>query len=71
MPRPMGTRSYSDSDAVQFDDQSLSKLKESDRCSATENLFLESLSLDSPDESEEPQPRRLEQEKFLTCLPEV
>ncbi|XP_019346108.2 microtubule cross-linking factor 1 isoform X11 [Alligator mississippiensis] len=70
VPRPMGTRSYSDSDAVQFDDQSLSKLKESDRCSATENLFLESLSLDSPDESEEPQPRRLEQEKFLTCLPE-
>uniref|UniRef100_A0A7M4ETQ2 Microtubule crosslinking factor 1 n=1 Tax=Crocodylus porosus TaxID=8502 RepID=A0A7M4ETQ2_CROPO len=70
VPRPMGTRSYSDSDAIQFDDRSLSKLKESDRCTATENLFLESLSLDSPDESEEPQPRRLEQEKFLTCLPE-
>lgn len=71
MPHPMGTRSYSDSDAVQFDDQSLSKLKESDRCTATENLFLDSLSLDSPDESDESRPQRLEREKFLTCLTEV
>ncbi|XP_053876399.1 microtubule cross-linking factor 1 isoform X1 [Malaclemys terrapin pileata] len=70
VPHPMGARSYSDSDAIQFDVQSLSKLKESDRCTATENLFLDSLSLDSPDESDEPQPQRLEREKFLTCLTE-
>ncbi|XP_048696242.2 microtubule cross-linking factor 1 isoform X4 [Caretta caretta] len=70
VPHPMGARSYSDSDAIQFDDQSLSKLKESDRCTATENLFLDSLSLDSPDESDESRPQRLEREKFLTCLTE-
>lgn len=71
MSRPMGSRSYSDSDAIQFDDRSVSKLKESDRCSATENLFLESLSLDSPDESDEHRSRQLEREKFLTGLTEV
>ncbi|XP_065686463.2 microtubule cross-linking factor 1 isoform X6 [Patagioenas fasciata] len=70
VPRPMGSRSYSDSDAIQFDDRSLSKLKESDRCSATENLFLESLSLDSPDESDEHRSRQLEREKCLTGLTE-
>uniref|UniRef100_A0A672TYM0 Microtubule crosslinking factor 1 n=1 Tax=Strigops habroptila TaxID=2489341 RepID=A0A672TYM0_STRHB len=70
VPRTMGSRSYSDSDAIQFDDRSLSKLKESDRCSATENLFLESLSLDSPDASDEPRSRQLEREKFLTGLTE-
>uniref|UniRef100_A0A452GL90 Uncharacterized protein n=1 Tax=Gopherus agassizii TaxID=38772 RepID=A0A452GL90_9SAUR len=70
VPHPVGARSYSDSDAIQFDDQSLSKLKESDRCTATENLFLDSLSLDSPDESDEPRPQRLEREKFLPCLTE-
>ncbi|XP_075777082.1 microtubule cross-linking factor 1 isoform X3 [Pelodiscus sinensis] len=70
VPRPMGARSYSDSDAIQFDDQSLSKLKESDRCTATENLFLDSLSLDSPDESDESRPQQLERDKFLTCLTE-
>ncbi|NXT18797.1 MTCL1 factor, partial [Syrrhaptes paradoxus] len=71
VPRPMGSRSYSDSDAIQFDNRSLSKLKESDRCSGTENLFLESLSLDSPDESDEHRPRQLEREKFLSGLAEV
>ncbi|XP_065608099.1 microtubule cross-linking factor 1 isoform X7 [Cyrtonyx montezumae] len=70
LSRPMGSRSYSDSDAIQFDDRSLSKLKESDRCSATENLFLESLSLDSPDESEEHRSRQLEREKFVTRFTE-
>ncbi|KAM9644410.1 microtubule cross-linking factor 1 isoform 4-T4 [Morphnus guianensis] len=70
MPRPMGSRSYSDSDTIQFDNSSLSKLKESDRCSATENLFLESLSLDSPDESDEHRSQHLEREKFLTGLTE-
>ncbi|XP_071410904.1 microtubule cross-linking factor 1 isoform X5 [Pithys albifrons albifrons] len=68
--RPMGSRSYSDSDTIQFDERSLSKLKESDRCSGTENLFLESLSLDSPDESDDHRPRQLEREKFLTGLVE-
>ncbi|NWJ10481.1 MTCL1 factor, partial [Crypturellus undulatus] len=70
LPRAMGARSYSDSDAIQFDDRSLSKLKESDRCSATENLFLESLSLDSPEEPEEHRSRQAEREKFLTGLTE-
>lgn len=71
VPRSMGSRSYSDSDTIQFDERSLSKLKESDRCSATENLFLESLSLDSPDEPDEHRSRQLEREKFLTGLTEV
>ncbi|XP_071273406.1 microtubule cross-linking factor 1 isoform X6 [Agelaius tricolor] len=70
VPRSMGSRSYSDSDTIQFDERSLSKLKESDRCSGTENLFLESLSLDSPDEPEEHRSRQLEREKFLTGLTE-
>ncbi|NXI38922.1 MTCL1 factor, partial [Galbula dea] len=70
LPRLMGSRSYSDSDTIQFEDRSLAKLKESDRCSATENLFLESLSLDSPEESEEHQPQHLEREKFLAGLTE-
>ncbi|XP_068003700.1 microtubule cross-linking factor 1 isoform X8 [Melanerpes formicivorus] len=70
MPRLMSSRSYSDSDTIQFDDRSLSKLKESDRCSATENLFLESLSLNSPDESDEHRSRQPEREKFLTGLME-
>lgn len=71
VPRSMGSRSYSDSDTIQFDERALSKLKESDRCSATENLFLESLSLDSPDEPDEHRSRQLEREKFLTGLTEV
>ncbi|XP_031359871.2 microtubule cross-linking factor 1 isoform X5 [Lonchura striata] len=70
VPRSMGSRSYSDSDTIQFDERSLSKLKESDRCSATENLFLESLSLDPPDEPDEHRSRHLEREKFLTGLTE-
>ncbi|KAF4788881.1 hypothetical protein TURU_156997 [Turdus rufiventris] len=70
VPRSMGSRSYSDSDTIQFDERALSKLKESDRCSATENLFLESLSLDSPDEPDEHRSRQLEREKFLTGLTE-
>ncbi|CAI5779728.1 microtubule cross-linking factor 1 isoform X1 [Podarcis lilfordi] len=70
VPHPMGSRSYSDSDTMQFEDRSLSKLKESDRCTATENLFLETLSLDSPDDSDERQPQKLERERFLTCANE-
>lgn len=71
VPRPVGSRSYSDSDAIQFEDRSLSKLKESDRCTATENLFLDTLSLDSPDDSDEPHPQKSERERFLTCANEV
>ncbi|KAH0617812.1 hypothetical protein JD844_016426 [Phrynosoma platyrhinos] len=67
VPHPVGSRSYSDSDTVRFEDRTLSKLKESDRCTATENLFLDTLSLDSPDDSEEPHPQQLERERFLTC----
>nr|XP_060631033.1 microtubule cross-linking factor 1 isoform X2 [Anolis sagrei ordinatus] len=65
--RPMGLRSYSDSDNMPFEDRTASKLKESDRCIATENLFLDTLSLDSPDDSEEPHPQELGQERFLIC----
>lgn len=71
VPRPVGSRSYSDSDTMQFEDRSLSKLKESDRCTATENLFLDTLSLDSPDDADEPQSQRLEQERFLSSTSEV
>uniref|UniRef100_A0A6J0TKX5 Microtubule cross-linking factor 1 isoform X2 n=1 Tax=Pogona vitticeps TaxID=103695 RepID=A0A6J0TKX5_9SAUR len=70
VPRPVGSRSYSDSDTMQFEDRSLSKLKESDRCTATENLFLDTLSLDSPDDSDEPHPQKSEQERFLTYAKE-
>ncbi|KAJ7338691.1 hypothetical protein JRQ81_012593, partial [Phrynocephalus forsythii] len=70
VPRPVGSRSYSDSDTMKFEDRSLSKLKESDRCTATENLFLETLSLDSPDDSDEPHPQKSERERFLTCANE-
>uniref|UniRef100_A0A6I8NP61 Microtubule crosslinking factor 1 n=1 Tax=Ornithorhynchus anatinus TaxID=9258 RepID=A0A6I8NP61_ORNAN len=68
LPLPMGKRAYSDSDAAQFEDRTLSRLKDTDRCTATENLFLDVLSLD--DEPDDPQPRRLEREKFVTCLHE-
>nr|XP_056710915.1 microtubule cross-linking factor 1 [Euleptes europaea] len=69
VPRPMGSRSYSDSDTMQFEDRSLSKLKESDRYTATENLFLDT-SLDSPDDADEPQSQKLERERFLSCVSE-
>lgn len=71
MPHPLGSRSYSDSETTQFEDRSLSKLKESDRCTATENLFLDTLSLDSPDDSDEPQSQKGERERLLTCVNEV
>ncbi|XP_056339636.1 microtubule cross-linking factor 1 isoform X6 [Oenanthe melanoleuca] len=69
-PRPAGSRSYSDSDTGQLDGRALAKLKESDRCSGTENLFLESLSLDSRHEPGEHRPRQLERDKLLTALAE-
>ncbi|XP_063779557.1 microtubule cross-linking factor 1 isoform X2 [Pseudophryne corroboree] len=62
--QPHGARSFSDSDEMQFEDQLLPKLKGTDRCSASENLFLDALSLDSANEAELPQPRKLERDKF-------
>ncbi|NIG58031.1 protein SOGA2 [Pontoporia blainvillei] len=56
-----------DTDSSTSEDQPLSKLKESDRCSARENLYLDALSLD--DEPEEPPDRKPERE-FRNCFPE-
>uniref|UniRef100_A0A8C9UM36 Microtubule crosslinking factor 1 n=1 Tax=Spermophilus dauricus TaxID=99837 RepID=A0A8C9UM36_SPEDA len=46
MPRPMAIWPCADTDSIPFEDRPLSKLKESDRCSASENLYLDALSLD-------------------------
>ncbi|XP_021563670.1 microtubule cross-linking factor 1 isoform X2 [Carlito syrichta] len=67
MPRPVAVWPCADTDSIPFEDRPLSKLKESDRCSASENLYLDALSLD--DEPEEQPPRRPERE-FRNCLPE-
>ncbi|XP_066435660.1 microtubule cross-linking factor 1 isoform X5 [Eleutherodactylus coqui] len=60
------SRSFSDSDDVPFEEQLLPKLKGTDRCSGSENLFLDALSLDSADEADLPQLRKLERDKFST-----
>ncbi|XP_073407048.1 microtubule cross-linking factor 1 isoform X4 [Dendrobates tinctorius] len=57
-------RSFSDSDEMPFEEQILPKLRGTDRCSGSENLFLDALSLDSADEADLPQPRKLERDKF-------
>ncbi|XP_053427735.1 microtubule cross-linking factor 1 isoform X3 [Nycticebus coucang] len=67
MPHPMAAWPCTETDSISFEDRPLSKLKESDRCSASENLYLDALSLD--DEPEEPPPCRPERE-FRNCLPE-
>ncbi|XP_073878976.1 microtubule cross-linking factor 1 isoform X19 [Macaca fascicularis] len=67
MPRPVAMWPCADADSIPFEDQPLSKLKESDRCSASENLYLDALSLD--DEPEEPPAHRPERE-FRNRLPE-
>ncbi|XP_041102131.1 microtubule cross-linking factor 1-like isoform X2 [Polyodon spathula] len=68
---PVASRSYSDSDE-HFEEHSGSmNLKESDRFRATENLFLEALSLDSLSENEVPPPSGLESEKKFPCLNEA
>ncbi|XP_075682530.1 microtubule cross-linking factor 1 [Rhinoderma darwinii] len=59
-------RSFSDSDEMPFEEQLLPKLKGTDRCSGSENLFLDALSLDSADEADLPQPRKLERDNFST-----
>ncbi|KAM9055310.1 microtubule cross-linking factor 1 isoform 2-T3 [Megaptera novaeangliae] len=64
-PRPTGMWPCMDSST--FEDQPLSKLKESDRCSARENLYLDALSLD--DEPEQPPDRKPDRE-FRNCFPE-
>ncbi|XP_036678832.1 microtubule cross-linking factor 1 isoform X4 [Balaenoptera musculus] len=66
-PHPTGMWPCTDTDSSTFEDQPLSKLKESDRCSARENLYLDALSLD--DEPEEPPDRKPERE-FRNCFPE-
>lgn len=68
MPRPLGVWPCADTDSTPFEDRPLSKLKESDRCSARENLYLDALSLD--EESEEPLARGPQRE-FRNCLPQV
>ncbi|XP_069072802.1 microtubule cross-linking factor 1 isoform X5 [Pleurodeles waltl] len=70
VPHAAGTRSFSDSDDVPFEERSHFKLKETDRCSATENLFLDALSLDSSDDADVPTPRKLERDKFSPCFAE-
>ncbi|XP_062933105.1 microtubule cross-linking factor 1 isoform X2 [Cynocephalus volans] len=65
--RPVSIWPCTDADSTQFEDLPLSKLKESDRCSASEDLYLDALCLD--DEPEEPLPRRPERE-FRNRLPE-
>ncbi|KAM4706171.1 microtubule cross-linking factor 1 isoform 2-T2 [Rhinophrynus dorsalis] len=64
VPHPLGTRSFSDSDDMPFEEHLLPKLKGSDRCSGSENLFLDALSLDSADDVDIPQPHLLERDKF-------
>ncbi|KAL1770529.1 microtubule cross-linking factor 1 isoform X1 [Sigmodon hispidus] len=56
VPRPVSIWPCADTDSIPFEDRPLSKLKESDRCSASENLYLDALSLD--DEPEDPPPLR-------------
>ncbi|XP_033855747.3 microtubule cross-linking factor 1 isoform X2 [Acipenser ruthenus] len=68
---PVASRSYSDSDEHFEGDSGSMNLKESDRFRATENLFLEALSLDSLSESEVPPLSRLESEKKFPCLNEA
>ena len=67
-PHPTGMWPCMDTNSSTFEDQPLSKLKESDRCSARENLYLDALSLD--DEPEEPPDHKPERE-FRNCFPEV
>lgn len=69
MPRPVSVWPCVDTDSLPLEDQPLSKLKESDRCSASENLYLDALSLD--DEQEEPPLSRRPERTLRSRLPEV
>ncbi|CAH2284828.1 microtubule cross-linking factor 1 [Pelobates cultripes] len=65
MTHALGARSFSESDDVQFEEEELlPKLKGTDRCSGSENLFLDALSLDSSDEVDIVQPHKLERDKL-------
>ncbi|KAM8966914.1 microtubule cross-linking factor 1 [Pelodytes ibericus] len=64
MSHALATRSFSESDDMQYEEDLLPKLRGTDRCSGSENLFLDTLSLDSADEVEIPQPHKLERDKF-------
>uniref|UniRef100_A0A8C5Q799 Microtubule crosslinking factor 1 n=1 Tax=Leptobrachium leishanense TaxID=445787 RepID=A0A8C5Q799_9ANUR len=64
-PHTLGTRSFSESDDLQFEEEEMMpKLKGTDRCSGSENLFLDVLSLDSTEEMDIAQPHKLEQDNF-------
>ncbi|XP_075388646.1 microtubule cross-linking factor 1 isoform X2 [Tenrec ecaudatus] len=67
VPRTKGMWPCTDVESIPFEEQPLSKLKKSDRCSASENLYLDALSPD--EEPEELLPRRLDRE-FRNRLPE-
>ncbi|XP_052048659.1 microtubule cross-linking factor 1 isoform X2 [Apodemus sylvaticus] len=54
--RPVSMWPCEDTDSIPFEDRPLSKLKESDRCSASENLYLDALSLE--EDPEDPPPLR-------------
>ncbi|XP_023418467.2 microtubule cross-linking factor 1 isoform X6 [Cavia porcellus] len=68
VPRPVSVWPCVDTDSLPLEDQPLSKLKESDRCSASENLYLDALSLD--DEQEEPPLSRRPERTLRSRLPE-
>ncbi|XP_023576177.1 microtubule cross-linking factor 1 [Octodon degus] len=69
MSRPISVWPCADLDSLPFEDQPLSQLKESDRCSASENPHLDALALD--DEQEEPPlPRGKPERTFRNRLPE-
>lgn len=68
MPHAVGMWPCMDADSTPFEERPLSKLQESDRCSARENLYLDALSLD--DEAEEPLGRGPQME-LRSLLPQV
>ncbi|XP_012930747.1 microtubule cross-linking factor 1 isoform X2 [Heterocephalus glaber] len=65
--RPLSAWHCEVTDSAPREDQPLSKLKESDRCSASENLYLDALSLDT--EQEEPPRPRGPKRTFRSHLP--
>lgn len=68
VPRLVGVWPCTDAEPIPLEDRPLSKLKESDRCSARENLYLDALILEEdPEESAARGPQR----ELRSCLPEV
>ncbi|XP_015976452.2 microtubule cross-linking factor 1 isoform X6 [Rousettus aegyptiacus] len=67
VPRLVGVWPCTDAEPIPLEDRPLSKLKESDRCSARENLYLDALILEEdPEESAARGPQR----ELRSCLPE-